>query len=77
MVKFLNEDLAREFQAIIDVLRFAGHVLGGAVMLDAATDPGGEVLGEQLGEFGLGFNDGVMVRHKRSPESRCAAFAVR
>ena len=31
---------------------------------------------DQLGEFGLGFNDGVMVRHKRSPESRCAAFAV-
>jgi len=73
----IQVQLVREFQAIIDVLRLAGYVLGGAVMLDAAADAGGQVLGEQLGQFGLGFNDGVMVRHKRSPESRCAAFAAR
>lgn len=73
----IQVQLVGEFQAVIDVLRFAGYVLCGAVMLDAAAHTGGEVLGKQLGEFGLGFNDGVMVRHKRSPESRCAVFAVR
>jgi len=73
----IQVQLVGEFQAVIDVLRLTTDVLGGAVMLDAATDSGGQVLGEQLGEFGLGFFHGVMVRHKRSPESRCAAFAVR
>ncbi len=73
----IQVQLVGEFQAVVDVLRFAGYVLGGAVVLDAATDAGGQILGEQLGQFGLGFCHGVMVRHKRSPEFRCAAFAAR
>ena len=73
----IQVQLVGKFQAVVDVLRFTADVLGGAVMLDAAPHPGGEVLGKQCGKFGLGFYHGVMVRHKRSPESRCAAFAVR
>ncbi|MNF78310.1 hypothetical protein D3C84_604870 [compost metagenome] len=73
----VNVQLVRKLQAVVDVLRFTGHVLGGAVVLDAAADTGGQVLGEQFSQFGLGLLYGVMVRHKRSPESRCAVFAVR
>lgn len=73
----IQVQLVGEFQAIIDVLRFTGHMLGGAVVLDAAADTGGQVLGEQFGQLSLGLLYGVMVRHKRSPESRCAVFAVR
>ncbi|CAH0291888.1 hypothetical protein SRABI66_04293 [Stenotrophomonas lactitubi] len=73
----IQVQLVGKFQAVVDVLRFTADVLGGAVMLDAATYPGGEVLGKECGKFSLGFYHGVMVRHKRSPESRCAAFAVR
>ena len=51
----IQVQLVGEFQAVVDVLRFTADVLGGAVMLDAATDPGGEVLGKQCGKFGLGF----------------------
>lgn len=73
----INVQLIGEFQPIVDVLRFTGHMLGGAVVLDAAADAGGQVLGEQFSQFGLGLLYGVMIRHKRSPESRCAVFAVR
>ncbi len=73
----INVQLIGEFQAIVDVLRFTGHMLGGAVVLDAAADAGGQVPGEQFRQFGLSLLYGVMVRHKRSPESRCAVFAVR
>ena len=73
----IQVQLVGKFQAVVDVLCFTADVFGGAVMLDAAPDSGGEVLGKQCGKFGLGFYHGVMVRHKRSPESRCAAFAVR
>ncbi len=68
--------LVGEFQAIVDVHRLAGHMLVGAVVLDAAPDPGGQVLAEQFGHLGLALGC-VMVRHKRSPGSRCAVFAVR
>jgi hypothetical protein len=40
----VDVQLVGEFQAVVDVLRFAGHMLGGAVVLDAAADPGGQVL---------------------------------
>ncbi|MNS54526.1 hypothetical protein D3C72_873240 [compost metagenome] len=73
----INVQLVRKLQAVVDVLRFTGHMLGGAVVLDAAADTGGQVLGEQFSQFGLGLLYGVMIRHKRSPESRCAVFAVR
>ncbi len=73
----IDVQLVREFEAVIDVLCLAGHMFGGAVMLDAAAHASAQVAGEQLGQFGLGLLCGVMVRHKRSPESRCAAFAVR
>ncbi|MNP65213.1 hypothetical protein D3C76_1607860 [compost metagenome] len=73
----VNVQLVGEFQAIVDVLRFTGDMLGGAVVLDGAADTGGQVLGEQFSQFGLGLLYGVMIRHKRSPESRCAVFAVR
>ncbi|MNH07887.1 hypothetical protein D3C79_672890 [compost metagenome] len=72
----IDVQLIGEFQAIVDVHRFTGYMLVGAIVLEAATDTGGQVLAEQLGHFRLAFGD-VMVRHKRSPESRCAAFAVR
>jgi hypothetical protein len=63
--------LVGEFQPVVNVLRFAGHMLVGAVMLDAAAYAGCQVLREQGGEFGLGFFNGlVMVRHKLSPASR-------
>ncbi len=70
----INVQLVRKLQAVVDVLRFTGHMLGGAVVLDAAADTGGQVLGEQFSQFGLGL---LYIRHKRSPESRCAVFAVR
>lgn len=72
----IDMQLIGEFQAVVDVHRFAGHVLVGAVVLDAAADPGGQVLAEQFGHLGLAL-DGVMVRHSRSPEFRCTAFAIR
>ncbi|MNW65646.1 hypothetical protein D3C74_440440 [compost metagenome] len=72
----INVQLVRKLQAIVDVLRFTGHMLGGAVVLDAAADTGGQVLAEQFGHLGLALGY-VMVRHKRSPGFRCTAFAVR
>ena len=42
----IQVQLIGEFQAVIDVLRLAGYVFGGAVMLDAAAHARGEVLGE-------------------------------
>ncbi|MNH34065.1 hypothetical protein D3C79_946350 [compost metagenome] len=72
----IHVQLVGEFQAVVDVLRFTADLLVGAVVLDAAPDSGGQVLAEQLGHLRLAFGD-VMVRHKRSPGFRCAAFAVR
>ncbi|MNT31280.1 hypothetical protein D3C72_1671080 [compost metagenome] len=72
----IDVQLVGEFQAVVDVYRLAGHMLVGAVVLDAAADPGGQVLAEQFGHLGLALGY-VMVRHKRSPGSRCTAFAVR
>lgn len=72
----IDVQLIGEFQAVIDVHRLAADVLVGAVMLDAAADPGGQVLAEQFGHLGLAFGY-VMVRHKRSPGFRCTAIAVR
>ncbi|MNF86776.1 hypothetical protein D3C84_692240 [compost metagenome] len=69
--------LVGKFQAVVDVNGLAGHLLVGAVMLEAAAHARGEVLSEQRREFFLSFRGSRMVRHKRSPESRCAAFAVR
>ena len=51
--------------------------LVGAVVLDAAAYTTGHVLAEQVGQLCLALGDVRMVRHKRSPESRCAVFAVR
>ncbi|MNH17487.1 hypothetical protein D3C79_771600 [compost metagenome] len=72
----IDVQLVGEFQAVVDVHRLAGHMLVGAVVLDAAADPGGQVLAEQFGHLGLALGY-VMVRHKRSPGFRCTAFAVR
>ncbi len=73
----IDMQLVGELQAVVDIHRFAGHVLVGALVPDATTDAGGQIPGKQLGEFGLGFFRNTMVRHKRSPGSRYAAFAVR
>ncbi len=73
----VDVQLVGEFQAVVDVHRFAGHMFVGAVVLDAAADAAGQVLVKQGREFGLGLLDLVMIRHKRSPGSRCAVHAVR
>ncbi len=72
----IHMQLVREFQAIVNVQRLPRYMLVGAVVLDAAADTGGQVLAEQFGHLGLVLGY-VMVRHKRSPGFRCAAFAVR
>ena len=69
--------LVGEFQAVIDVLRFAADMFFGTVMLDAATHTGFQVLLEECGQLGLGWGNLVMVRHKLLPASRDVAFAVR
>ena len=69
--------LVGEFQPVIDVLRFAADMLFGAVMLDAATYAGFQILLEEGGQLGLGRGNLVMVRHKLLPASRDVAFAVR
>ncbi len=51
----IDVQLVREFQAVIDVHRLAGDVLGRAVMLDASADAGDQVLLEQGGDFLLRF----------------------
>ncbi|MCY1413358.1 hypothetical protein D9M71_287880 [compost metagenome] len=73
----IDVQLVRELQAVVDIHGLAGHLLVGTVVLEAAADTRGEVLVEQRSELFLSFRGVVMVRHKRSPESRCAAFAVR
>ena len=72
----IHMQLVREFQAIVNVQRLPRYMLVGAVVLDAAADPGGQVLAEQFGHLGLALGY-VMVRHKRSPGFRCTVFAVR
>ena len=73
----VDVQLVGKLEPVIDVLRFTAHMLGGAVVLDAAPDTGGQVLGEQFSQLGLALLYGVMIRHKRSPGSRCAVFATR
>ena len=65
------------FQPVVNVLGFAGHMLFGAVVFDAAAYAGCQVLREQGGEFGLGQLGLVMVRHTLSPACRKLGFAVR
>ena len=69
--------LIGEFQTVINVLRFAAHMLLGTVVLDAASDTGLQVLLEQGQQLGLGRLDLVMVRHKPSPAFEGLGFAVR
>lgn len=72
----IDVQLVGEFQAVVDVQRLAGDMFVGAVVLDAAANPGGQVLAEQFGHLGLALGY-MVVRHKRSPGFRCAAIAVR
>ncbi|MNP43104.1 hypothetical protein D3C76_1369040 [compost metagenome] len=83
----VDVQLVGKLQAVIDVDRLAGDVLGRALVLDVLADAGGQFGTEQGGEFFLGFLDFVMVRHTRSPglrpeelparRSTCAAGSVR
>src|SRR5690606_23507004 len=71
----IDVQLVREFQAVIDVHRFARNMLGRAVVLDAFAYAGHQVLLEQGGDFFLAFYK-VVVRHKRSPSFRLSARAA-
>ncbi|MNO99708.1 hypothetical protein D3C76_914840 [compost metagenome] len=60
----VDVQLVGEFQAVVDVDRLAGHVLGRALVLDALADAGGEVGAEQRRQFFLAL---VLLMHMRSP----------
>ncbi|MDA3137221.1 hypothetical protein HG619_25840 [Pseudomonas syringae] len=62
----VDVQLVGKFQAIIDVHRFAGHVLVGTVVLDAAAHAGVQTLLKYRKHLGLGGVWG-MLRHSQSP----------
>ncbi len=72
----IDVQLIGKLQAVVDVHRLARDVLGRAVVLDAATDAGDQILGEQRRDFFLSAG-GYVVRHKRSPSSRSSVRVVR
>lgn len=51
----VDVQLVGEFQAIVDIDCFAGHVLVRALVLDAAADAAGHAGAEQGGQLFLGF----------------------
>ncbi len=72
----IDVQLIGKLQPVVDVHRLARDMLGRAVVLDAATDAGDQVLGEQRRDFFLSAG-GYVVRHKRSPSSRSSVHVVR
>ncbi len=66
----IDVQLVGKLQAIVDVDRLAADVLGGAFVLDAAADSGGQLGAEQVGQLFLALVRLAMVRHRRSPGFR-------
>ena len=58
----VDVQLVGKLQAVVDVHRLAGNVLVGALVLEAATDAGGQLGAEQFGQFLLAFR---RLMHKR------------
>ncbi len=66
----IDVQLVGELQAVVDIDRFAGHVLVCALVLDAAADAAGHAGTEQGGQLFLGFVFG-MTGHLRLQNFAC------